>query len=69
MWTIIVILQVDKILDELTTGKVKTAPLLPEASIDLPEVGKDTIANDEEEEEEEEEDIQEMQSRLQALRS
>ncbi len=60
--------EVDKVLNEITTGKLKEAPKLPEASVDLPEPELENPAA-EEEEEEAEEDIEEMQSRLQALRS
>jgi len=61
--------EVDKVLNELTADKMKAAPKLPEApaaSVDLPdeEEEEEVVAEDEKEEE-----IEEMQSRLQALRS
>ena len=62
--------QVDKILAELTTDtkkKVGAAPLVPEATIDLPEV--EGTLDAEAEEDEVEEDMEEMQQRLQALKS
>lgn len=60
--------EVDKILLEITTDKTKVKP--GEASIVLPEPGTETIgAGLEEEEEKPEEDLEEMQERLQALRS
>ncbi len=66
--------EVDKILGELTDGKLKQAPKLPEGSVRLPEpeVGSLTVAEEEEEEEEKEEsegEMEDMQTRLQALRS
>ncbi len=60
--------EVDKILTELTTDKIKAAPKLPEAgSVDLVEPPEEV--EEEEKEDEAEEEIEEMQSRLQALRS
>lgn len=62
--------EVDKVLDEIMSGKLSKAPAAPEASIRLPEPGSEELNNPEEEEEAEvEEDLEEMQSRLQALRS
>ena len=63
---------VDQILNEAISGKISKIPAVPEASISLPEVGTDTVPVEpepEEEREEVEEDLEEMQSRLQALRS
>lgn len=60
--------EVDKVLDEIMTGKLTKAPAAPEASIRLPEPGNEEL-NAEEDEAEVEEDLEEMQSRLQALRS
>ena len=60
--------EVDKVLAEITMGKMAKAPAAPEASIALPELPdkEDEVA---EQEEEAEEDMEEMQSRLAALRS
>jgi len=55
--------EVDKILAELTDGKLGEAPTVPEGSLAGPSKPQA------EEEEEEEDDLEEMQSRLQALRS
>ena len=63
---------VDQILNEVMSGKISKVPAVPEASISLPEPGTGTVPVEpepEEEEEEVEEDLEEMQSRLQALRS
>jgi len=64
---------VDQILNEAVSGKISKPKLVPEASISLPEVGTGTVPvepePEEEEEQEVEEDLEEMQSRLQALRS
>ena len=63
---------VDQILNEAVSGKISKPKLVPEASISLPEPGTGTVPVEpepEEEEEEVEEDLEEMQSRLQALRS
>jgi len=57
--------EVDKILAELTDGKLGEAPTVPEGSL----AGPSKPQVEEEEEEEEEDDLEEMQSRLQALRS
>merc|ERR1719312_1371258 len=55
--------EIDKILAELTDGKLGEAPTVPEGSLAGPSKPQA------EEEEEEEDDLEEMQSRLQALRS
>merc|ERR1711993_171379 len=60
--------EVDKVLNEIMSGKISKAPMVPEASIDIPEPSKEE-PNVEEEEAEVEEDLEETQSRLQALRS
>jgi len=63
---------VDQILNEVMSGKISKVPAVPEASISLPEPGTGTVPVEpepEEEDEEVEEDLEEMQSRLQALRS
>ncbi|XP_055692923.1 charged multivesicular body protein 3 [Lutzomyia longipalpis] len=57
--------EVDKVLWELTEGKLGDAPLPPTANVAKEEVPAAAA----EEEEENEEELQEMQSRLQALRS
>ncbi len=59
--------EVDKILSELTldeSAKISKAPAAPEASLQLPEPEKDL-----EEDNEVEGELEEMESRLQALRS
>ena len=73
--------EVDKILAELTDGKLGEAPKVPEGSLagpSKPQVGIFLIIicimlimlfQVEEEEEDAEDDLEEMQSRLQALRS
>lgn len=58
--------EVDKVLWELTEGKLGEAPLPPDASVKDPEPSTSKV---EEEEEEDEEDLKEMQNRLEALRS
>ena len=60
--------EVDKVIWELTEGKLGEAPLPPEASIRDP-VPSSSKAEKEEDEEEDVEDLKEMQSRLEALRS
>lgn len=60
--------EVDKVLWELTEGKLGEAPLPPDASIKDPVASTSKVA-DKEEEEEDEEDLKEMQTRLEALRS
>lgn len=57
--------EVDKVLWEITEGKLGEAPLPPEANVERERVAPAR----EEVEEENEEDLQEMASRLQALRS
>lgn len=59
--------EVDKVIWELTEGKLGEAPLPPDASIRDP--GASTSVADKEEVEDDEEDMKEMQSRLEALRS
>lgn len=62
---------VDKVLWELTEGKLGEAPLPPTgtaASVSVPTPGGESV-RDVDDEEEEEEDLTEMQTRLQALRS
>lgn len=61
--------EVDKVLWELTEGKLGEAPLPPDASIRDPVASTSTVKDEVEEEEEDEEDLKEMQSRLEALRS
>ena len=62
--------EVDKVLAEIMSGKISKVPAVPEASIDLPEPSKEEVNVEEEEAEAEvEDDLEEMQSRLQALRS
>lgn len=60
--------EVDKVLWELTEGKLGEAPLPPDASIRDPVASTSKVA-DKEDEEEDEEDLKEMQNRLEALRS
>lgn len=60
--------EVDKVIWELTEGKLGEAPLPSEASIRDP-VPSSSKAEKEEDEEEDVEDLKEMQSRLEALRS
>lgn len=60
--------EVDKVLWELTEGKLGEAPLPPDASIKDPIASTSKVV-DKEEEEEDEEDLKEMQNRLEALRS
>merc|ERR1712004_457860 len=55
--------EVDKILAELTNGKLGEAPKVPEGSLASPSQPQQV------EEEEEDDDLEDMQSRLQALRS
>jgi charged multivesicular body protein 3 len=57
--------EVDKVLNELTADKLKAAPKLPEAPADVEEEEEEEAVVEDEKEEE----IEEMQSRLQALRS
>lgn len=61
--------EVDKVLFELTEGKLGEAPLPPEASVAAREPAAGSSTAVEEDEEEDEEELKEMQSRLQALRS
>lgn len=62
--------EVDKVLWELTEGKLGEAPLPPEASVkDDPEASTSKVPAVAVAEEEDEEDLKEMQSRLEALRS
>ena len=57
--------EVDKILHEITSDKIKGAPKIPETPIDLPEPEQEEETVPEETEEE----LEEMRERLQALRS
>ena len=61
--------EVDKVISEIMAGKVTKAPIVPQASIVLPEPSNEDVETEEPEHEVEEEDLEEMQSRLQALRS
>ncbi|XP_053946949.1 charged multivesicular body protein 3 [Anastrepha obliqua] len=63
--------EVDKVLWEITNGKLGEAPLPPEgiAAAEKQEVPAATVTASEDEAGEEEEDLQEMQSRLASLRS
>jgi len=61
--------EVDKVISEIMAGKVSKAPIAPQASIVLPEPSSEDVETEEPEQEAEEEDLEEMQSRLQALRS
>jgi len=61
--------EVDKVISEIMAGKVSKAPIAPQASIVLPEPSNEDVETEEPEQEAEEEDLEEMQSRLQALRS
>merc|ERR1719500_2050119 len=56
--------QIDKILFELTTGKLGAAPSVVKETLPSP-----ASASREKEEESEEEDMEEMKTRLEALRS
>jgi len=60
--------EVDKVISEIMSGKLSKAPMVPQASIVLPEPSNEEV-EPEPEAEAEEEDLEEMQSRLQALRS
>lgn len=60
--------EVDKVLWELTEGKLGEAPLPPDASVRDPVASTSKVAV-KEDEEEDEEDLKEMQNRLEALRS
>ena len=60
--------EVDKVISEIMAGKVSKAPMVPQASIVLPEPSNEDVET-EEPEPEAEDDLEEMQSRLQALRS
>lgn len=60
--------EVDKVLWELTEGKLGEAPLPPDASVRDPVASTSKVAVNEDEEEDEE-DLKEMQNRLEALRS
>ena len=61
--------EVDKVISEIMAGKASKAPIAPQASIVLPEPSSEDVETEEPEHEAEEEDLEEMQSRLQALRS
>lgn len=62
--------EVDKVLWEITDGKLGEAPLPPEGiAAEKHEVPAVTVVESEEEAGEEEEDLQEMQNRLASLRS
>jgi len=61
--------EVDKVISEIMAGKASKAPIAPQASIVLPEPSNEDVETEEPEHEAEEEDLEEMQSRLQALRS
>lgn len=67
--------EVDKVLWELTEGKLGEAPLPPDASVRDPEAStskvpqRQAVAEAEGDDDDDEEDLKEMQNRLEALRS